>query len=137
MSGLTKVGLVHRSTFSRILLALGLAVALAFGFGLASCGDDGDSGDSQGQGDEVECGGHGSPHGDHCHCDAGYAPFQGSCEAIDELPVCGSADAVHDGSCICEDPTQECQCGEGQVSDQSQDGKYYCKQDIHHEHEGE
>ncbi len=45
-------------------------IALSLALLLSACGVE-DSADAP------PCGGHGEPHGDHCHCDEGYAPAPG------------------------------------------------------------
>lgn len=50
-----------------------------------------DSGDGAADTDaDPPCGGHGHLHGDHCHCDPGYIPQDGTCV---EPEVCAESDA--------------------------------------------
>ena len=102
------------------------------------CAEEGKSG-TQG----IDCGDHGSAHGDHCHCDAGYFFDGGTCvapEAItevceaheDETDTEGEEDTEadhHHEACVC--PAEgECPC-DGEIS--TYGGKEYCAPELHEE----
>ncbi len=117
----------------------------------AGCGSDGEGDEKADGGNQsgAECSGHGSLHGDHCHCEEGYESDETECVKISELGICGEEhehehegedegeDHDHEGhdhaeSCRCKDSSKPCDCEEGtEAADYN--GLYYCKADHHHE----
>ena len=108
-----------------ILLSLLLCVA--------ACGEEGEQGheheDTTDAAGAPVCGGHGSIHGEHCHCEDGWAPATDSCVSIDALPVCAS-DTPEKASCRCEPPNQECACPD-HTEKKAHVGAYYCEEELH------
>src|SRR5690606_34056400 len=51
-----------------------------------------------------DCGEHGEPHGDHCHCDEGYVEEGGTCVPGAAAPdACGEHGAAHGDHCDCDE----------------------------------
>ena len=75
----------------------------------------------------VDCGEHGSAHGDHCHCHMGYL-FDGmSCVAPgDIVEICGDQ-TDEDVACVCP-PEGVCHCS-GEVV--NLEGQRYCEPALH------
>ena len=101
------------------LRPLQLALLTATALFLGACGSD----DSNPPDPTEECGGHGHLHGDHCHCDAGYAAQGDTCVPTEEpVDECGGHGHLHgdhchcdegyteqDGTCVpAEEPTPDC-----------------------------
>ncbi len=140
-----------RTLVAPILPTLLLA-ALACGPLTSGCGDEGEDtqadagGEGEGEGEGEACDGHGSAHGEHCHCDTGYAPFHDTCRAVAELPTCDADEHAegeheedeHEGheehahSCLCAQPTQECACPD-HTEPSEHLGTWYCQQELHHD----
>ena len=75
------------------------------------------------------CGGHGSLHGDHCHCEDGWAPVHDSCVSIESLPAC-TAESPEGSSCRCEPADKECACPDHSTGEVHV-GAYYCAEELH------
>jgi hypothetical protein len=123
-------------TMKSIVVVTPLAIGAAL---FVACAEKGKSG-SEG----IDCGDHGSAHGDHCHCNEGYF-FDGvTCVAPGEITeVCtaeaadaGEADTTaateaehHHEACVC--PTEgDCPC-DGEIS--TYGGKDYCSPELDEE----
>ena len=118
-------------TAHRWCSVLVLPASLLF-FAGAGCGEAGEGEwqveDSGQANSDLPCAGHGSLHGEHCHCEPGWVPFDGSCKEIDALPQCTTP--ALETSCRCEPPSQECPCPPGLNPDYYV-GKYYCEEVAH------
>lgn len=125
--------------FVRITLAA--SAVLAVTSCISSSGGDGTG--------TVDCGEHGSAHGEHCHCDQGFLYDGKTCVSPDNITeICqahehetdaGHGDASdHEGhddhehadkSCLC--PTEgQCPC-DGEIQEIA--NRKYCVPDLHHE----
>ncbi|CAM3309778.1 DUF3466 family protein [Corallococcus sp. ZKHCc1 1396] len=80
---------------------LRLALLLATAILLTNCGsEEPDAPDEP----VVECSGHGHLHGDHCHCDDGYAAEGLTCIPSEEPVVeCGGHGHLHGDHCHCDE----------------------------------
>ena len=108
---------------------------------LSACSDEAGVGDTDGGTTGKNCGEHGTPHEDHCHCDQGYlydgntcvAPEQITEECVEHEEADAGADAEpvehHHEACLC--ATDPCPCEEGTV--QTLGGKQYCVPNLHQE----
>ncbi len=110
---------------------------LFFSLSLIACGEEGEQSDAGANGADAglaaECGGHGSLHGEHCHCEEGYAPAEASCVAIEALGICEAHEheaEEHHYACRCDPIEQQCSCPEGGESHEHQ-GNYYCLPPLH------
>ena len=112
-----------------------LSILLALLLGVAYCGEPGEgtwqtaadaaSGDTA---SDEPCGGHGSLHGGHCHCEEGWAPVHDTCKQIGDLPECGAATPAG-ASCRCEPSSHECACP-AETESEAHLGAYYCAEHL-------
>ncbi len=124
-------------------MLLSLSLVLFF----AGCAEEGESGTAT-----VDCGGHGSVHNGHCHCDQGFLYAQETCvEASQITAVCmdhehEDGDVVeeedghegdeheaeeheeHHDACLCP-ATGECHCESGTV--EKIGANSYCVPNLH------
>lgn len=106
-----------------------LAAAL---LALAACGQTGEGewgGGADAGASGEPCSGHGSQHGEHCHCEGGWASYQGTCLAIASLPACAAGSPAH-ASCRCETASEDCPCPE-ETDTAYYVGAYYCEEPLH------
>jgi hypothetical protein len=107
---------------TRICAALLLCLPV-FSFSTAGCLGEGGSEDTD-AGQEMDCGEHGSAHGDHCHCYEGYLFDGETCvEPAEVTELCEE----HEGeevksACLCPE-TGTCPC-DGEIEEYG--GKKYC-----------
>lgn len=117
-----------------LINTIGIVATVFNGMLLLSCAEKGKTGE-----EGIDCGAHGSAHGEHCHCNEGYFYDGATCVAPEEITdVCEEAAAVdggevdsegtaetehhHDTACVC--PVDgECHC-DGEIS--TYGGVNYC-----------
>ncbi len=136
-------------------VALSVACFALLAPALPGCGEKGEVGTTG-----VDCGEHGTAHGDHCHCDQGFLFDGTSCTAPDDIDeICAAhpegladagaaevdgghdaeaheehADAEHEahahGACRC--PADgDCHCDRGEIEEHG--GVRYCVPELHEE----
>ncbi len=110
--------------------------------GVAGCAEEGESGSTT-----VDCGGHGSEHDGHCHCDPGYLFAEETCvdpkaitaiceehqehseDVIDaDADVTAAEEEHHHDACLCP-ATGECHCENGTV--ESFGTERFCVPELH------
>ncbi len=108
-----------------------MALPVLFALSLPACLDEGEFPDEEDNDagvdtgmdtHEVDCGEHGSAHGDHCHCFQGYMFDGETCVAPDEITEECQDGVESDSACVCPD-TGMCPC-EGDIEEHG--GKKYC-----------
>ncbi len=125
------------TTSIRTLSLLSCLAVLSFA---SSCGKSGKDGETP-----TDCGGHGTLHEGHCHCDTGYLYDGKTCVAPESITeICAehehetgdagttgdAAEEHHHEACLCPS-TGECHCEEGTV--ETLGTKKYCVPELHHE----
>ena len=141
----SKKGVKAWSAVARLLACFALLAAAAQG-----CGEKGEEGTTA-----IDCGEHGSAHGDHCHCDQGFLFDSATCVLPEDIDVICEAhadesvdaddeglDAGHEdeaeeehdahahGACRC--PIDgECHCDHGTI--EAYGGVDYCVPELHAE----
>lgn len=124
-----------------VRITLALSALLTVTSCISSPGSDGSR--------TIDCGEHGSAHGEHCHCDQGFLYDGKTCVSPDKITeICQAHDHEADGepddasdheddehhahadkSCLC--PTEgQCPC-DGEIQEIA--NRKYCVPDLHHE----
>jgi hypothetical protein len=112
---------------NEMLEAAAIGFSVVFSLLASGCLGDGESEDSD-AGFEIDCGEHGSAHGDHCHCYEGYLFDGQTCVEPDQITqTCGELDGGESKSaCVCPE-TGTCPC-DGEIEEWG--GKKYCVPDL-------